>query len=159
MDKLSLKNQLCFKFYALSRHITSLYRPLLDDLGLTYPQYLVLLVLWEKNRISVKDLGQHLMLDSGTLTPLLKRMEQKGLVNRQRSAVDERVVEVTLKEGGQQMKDKASCIPEHFQQSITIEPQELKQFAATLTKMMDHIQVEPIVNYGDKVGANEKMKG
>lgn len=140
MDKLSLKNQLCFKFYALSRHITSLYRPLLDDLGLTYPQYLVLLVLWEKNRISVKDLGQHLMLDSGTLTPLLKRMEQKGLVHRQRSAVDERVVEVSLKEGGEQMKDKAACIPEHFQQSITIEPQELKQFAETLTKMMDHIQ-------------------
>lgn len=139
MDKLSLKNQLCFKFYALSRHITSLYRPLLEELDLTYPQYLVLLVLWERNKVSVKDLGQQLMLDSGTLTPLLKRMEIKALISRQRSTVDERVVEVTLKEEGILMKQKASCIPEHFQQSITIDPQELKQFAATLSKMMDQI--------------------
>lgn len=139
MDKLILKNQLCFKLYALSRHITSLYRPLLEEMDLTYPQYLVLLVLWERNKISVKDLGHQLMLDSGTLTPLLKRMELKGLVSRQRSKVDERVVEVALKEDGFTMKQKANCIPEHFQQSITIDPHELKQFAATLTKMMDQI--------------------
>ncbi|KEO74070.1 MarR family winged helix-turn-helix transcriptional regulator [Anditalea andensis] len=139
MDKLSLKNQLCFKLYALSRHITSLYRPILEELDLTYPQYLVLLVLWEKNRISVKELGHHLMLDSGTLTPLLKRMESKDLIHRQRSMLDERVVEVSLKEGGTALKQKALCIPEHFTQSVTIDAQELKQFAATLSRLMDQI--------------------
>ncbi|HSJ69491.1 MAG TPA: MarR family transcriptional regulator [Anditalea sp.] len=139
MEKLSLKNQLCFKFYALSRHITSLYRPLLEELDLTYPQYLVMLVLWEKNQISVKDLGKHLILDSGTLTPLLKRMEQKGLIARRRSLQDERVVEVSLQEYGIQMKQKASCIPEQLHQSISIEPEELKQFAQTLNKMMEQV--------------------
>ena len=139
MEKLSLKNQLCFKFYALSRHITSLYRPLLEELDLTYPQYLVMLVLWEKNQISVKDLGKHLILDSGTLTPLLKRMEQKGLIARRRSLQDERVVDVSLQEYGIQLKQKASCIPEQLHQSISIEPEELKQFAQTLNKMMEQV--------------------
>jgi MarR family transcriptional regulator, organic hydroperoxide resistance regulator len=139
MDKLSLKNQLCFKFYALSRHITALYRPLLEELDLTYPQYLVMLVLWENELISVKDLGQHLMLDSGTLTPLLKRMEQKGLISRKRSLRDERVVEVSLKQEGRDMKQKASCIPEQLHHSISIGSEELKQFATTLDKMMDGI--------------------
>jgi MarR family transcriptional regulator, organic hydroperoxide resistance regulator len=120
MEKLSLKNQMCFKFYALSRHITSVYKPLLDELGITYPQYLVMLVLWERECISVKDIGQHLMLDSGTLTPLLKRLEQKGLLTRKRSAGDERVVEVRY-------------------QSITLDPAELRQFDATLDKLMHQI--------------------
>lgn len=139
MEKLSLKNQLCFKFYALSRHITSLYRPLLEALDLTYPQYLVMLVLWEKEQVSVKALGQHLMLDSGTLTPLLKRMEQKGLIFRKRSVADERVVEVSLKQEGLDMKQKAFCIPEQLHQSMSIDPEELKQFAIILNKMMDQI--------------------
>jgi len=139
MEKLSIKNQLCFKFYALSRHITALYRPLLEKLDLTYPQYLVMLVLWEKELISVKRLGQDLMLDSGTLTPLLKRMEQKGLISRKRSEADERVVEVSLKQEGLDMKQLATCIPEQLHHSISIDPEELKQFAITLNKMMDQI--------------------
>lgn len=139
MNKLSLKNQMCFKFYALSRHITSIYKPVLDNLDLTYPQYLVMLVLWEKGEVSVKNLGHHLMLDSGTLTPLLKRLEQKGLVNRKRSGVDERRVEVTLTVAGEEMKNKASCVPDQLYQSMKIESEELEQFVSTLNKMMDQI--------------------
>lgn len=130
---------MCFKFYALSRHITSVYKPILDELDLTYPQYLVMLVLWEKGEVSVKNLGQHLMLDSGTLTPLLKRLAQKGLVNRKRSGIDERRVEVTLTVAGEEMKNRASCVPDQLYLHMNIEPEELKQFLSTLNKMMDQI--------------------
>ncbi|GAB3812429.1 hypothetical protein GCM10028895_03430 [Pontibacter rugosus] len=106
MEQLFLKNQMCFKFYALSRHITSLYKPILAALDLTYPQYLVMLVLWEHELISVKELGQQLMLDSGTLTPLLKRLEQKGLLHRARSQQDERSVNVSLAEQGKTCERK-----------------------------------------------------
>lgn len=112
MENLLLKNQLCFKFYALSRHITSLYKPLLDELDLTYPQYLVMLVLWEHEVMSVKAVGEQLMLDSGTLTPLLKRLEQKGLLSRNRSTEDERKVNVSLTAEGREANQKAACIPE-----------------------------------------------
>jgi MarR family transcriptional regulator, organic hydroperoxide resistance regulator len=139
MEKLSLKNQMCFKFYALSRHITSVYKPLLDELGITYPQYLVMLVLWERECISVKDIGQHLMLDSGTLTPLLKRLEQKGLLTRKRSAGDERVVEVRLTDEGVKLEQQAACVPRQLYQSITLDPAELRQFDATLDKLMHQI--------------------
>ncbi len=139
MEKLSLKNQLCFKFYALSRHITALYQPLLNELGLTYPQYLVLLVLWERELITVKELGRQLMLDSGTLTPLLKRMEQKGILHRKRSAADERKVEVSLTEAGVKLKERASCVPSQLIHGIAIEADELRQFEATLNKLMSQI--------------------
>ena len=139
MEKLCLRNQLCFKFYALSRHITSLYQPLLTGLGLTYPQYLVMLVLWEKELISVKDLGQHLMLDSGTLTPLLKRLEQKGLLNRKRCASDERKVDVSLTEKGIKLKQQASCIPDQLNEAMAMDASELQQFNAVLTKLMQQI--------------------
>lgn len=139
MEKLHLKNQLCFKFYALSRHITSLYKPLLSELGFTYPQYLVMLVLWEHEQITVKALGQELMLDSGTLTPLLKRLEQKGLLHRKRSAEDERSVEISLTEEGRKMKQKASCVPDQLMQAVGTESCDLRQLDATLSKMMDHI--------------------
>jgi DNA-binding MarR family transcriptional regulator len=139
MDKLCLRNQLCFKFYALSRHITSLYQPLLAALGLTYPQYLVMLVLWEREFISVKELGQQLMLDSGTLTPLLKRLEQKGLLSRKRSTEDERKVEVSLTEKGIQIKQMASCVPDQLMEAIAIDANEFQQFSATLNKLMKQI--------------------
>lgn len=139
MEKLNLKKQLCFKFYALSRHITSLYKPLLDELELTYTQYLVMLVLWEKELVSVKEIGQLLMLDSGTLTPLLKRLEQKGLLNRSRSKEDERIVQVKLSEEGRKMKQKAACIPEQMMQGISLDAAELKQLNESLSKMMDQL--------------------
>lgn len=102
-----LDNQFCFQVYAASRMITKMYRPLLKDLGLTYPQYLVMLVLWEVEEISVKDLGLKLYLDSGTLTPLLKRLESMGVITRQRSTEDERVLLVSLKEDGRALEHKA----------------------------------------------------
>ncbi|MCP1505617.1 DNA-binding MarR family transcriptional regulator [Pseudomonas marginalis] len=109
---LALDNQLCFKLYAASRAVTRAYKPMLDQLGLTYPQYVVMLVLWEWHQAApaqptVKALGERLMLDSGTLTPLLKRLEQLGLVRRQRSAQDEREVHLSLSQAGVQRRDQA----------------------------------------------------
>ena len=106
-EKLKLKNQLCFPLYVCSRETIKLYKPHLDKLGLTYTQYITMLVLWEHDRITVKELGNQLYLDSGTLTPLLKKLEEKGLINRRRSAMDERNLIVTLTPAGEAMKDAA----------------------------------------------------
>ena len=108
---LRLDAQLCFPLYAASNLLTRLYRPLLDELGLTYPQYLVMLVLWQQAPASVGELSEKLYLDSGTLTPLLKRLEAAGLVRRQRSAVDERRVEVSLTPNGEALKKRALQVP------------------------------------------------
>jgi DNA-binding MarR family transcriptional regulator len=108
---LLLDNQLCFALYSASLAMTKLYKPLLETLGLTYPQYLVMLVLWEQDGLTVSALGERLFLDSGTLTPLLKRMEQSGLVSRQRSVEDERRVEVRLTPEGRKLKTRAASIP------------------------------------------------
>ncbi|MEO5607444.1 MAG: MarR family transcriptional regulator [Polaromonas sp.] len=109
--QLELDNQLCFALYSTSLAMTRLYKPLLDALGVTYPQYLVLLVLWEQEDLSVSELGERLLLDSGTLTPLLKRLEAARLVRRQRSAQDERRVHITLTDAGRQLKARAAGIP------------------------------------------------
>ena len=109
---LRLDDQLCFSLYAASRALTAIYTPLLAPLGLTYPQYLVMLVLWETDGVSVKAIGDRLALDSGTLTPLLKRLETQGLVTRQRSSADERVVEIHLTAEGKRLKQRARSIPE-----------------------------------------------
>jgi MarR family transcriptional regulator, organic hydroperoxide resistance regulator len=108
---LLLDNQLCFALYSASLAMTKLYKPLLDDLGLTYPQYLALLVLWEKDGVAVSELGERLSLDSGTLTPLLKRLEAAGLVSRLRDAADERRVLIRLTADGRQLKARAARIP------------------------------------------------
>ena len=108
---LLLDNQLCFALYSTSLAMTRLYKPLLDELGLTYPQYLALLVLWEKDGLTVSELGERLFLDSGTLTPLLKRMEAAGLVSRLRDVADERRVHITLTAAGRQLKTRAEKIP------------------------------------------------
>src|SRR5579885_1180591 len=101
-----LDKQLCFALYEASRATIDLYRPLLDELGITYPQYLVLLILWERGTCSVKELGGLLHLDSGTLSPLLKRLEATGFIKRQRRAADERVVDISLTETGQALKSQ-----------------------------------------------------
>jgi DNA-binding MarR family transcriptional regulator len=108
---LLLDDQLCFALYAASRAVTTRYRPLLDTLGLTYPQYLVMLVLWEQDSISVSDLGAALHLESSTLSPLLKRLEAGGLLRRERRPEDERSVAVRLTEAGVQLRDKARTVP------------------------------------------------
>ncbi|MDG4667197.1 MarR family transcriptional regulator [Mycobacterium sp. 236(2023)] len=109
-----LDEQLCFALYSASRAVTAAYRPLLDEVGLTYPQYLVLLVLWEDEPCTVGHLGERLHLDSGTLSPLLKRLESAGLVQRRRSATDERRVDITLTPEGRALEDRAACIPDRL---------------------------------------------
>jgi MarR family transcriptional regulator, organic hydroperoxide resistance regulator len=113
-ETLFLENQLCFSIYACSREITKLYRPMLDQFGITYPQYLVLLTLWQKDHQTVKELGNTLFLDSGTLTPMLKRMESTGLIVRKRDSHDERKVYITLTDDGKKLQEEVVCIPEQF---------------------------------------------
>lgn len=133
---LQLDQQLCFPVYALSREITAMYRPILDELGITYPQYLVLLVLWEEKQQTVNQLGEKLRLDSGTLTPLLKRLEQKGIVGRKRSTTDERVVNISLTTDGEALRNKAVCIPEQLVGSLNVTHEELVQLRSIINKIL-----------------------
>jgi MarR family transcriptional regulator, organic hydroperoxide resistance regulator len=114
VSTLSLDRHLCFALYSASRAMTAAYRPVLDELNLTYPQYLVLLVLWEEGRATVGGLGERLQLDSGTLSPLLKRLEANGFVRRERSSTDERLVDVTLTAAGRRLERRAQCMPERL---------------------------------------------
>ncbi|WP_144550367.1 MarR family winged helix-turn-helix transcriptional regulator [Bacillus sp. X1(2014)] len=139
-QNLKLENQICFKIYTAEREITKLYRDLLEDLDVTYPQYLVLLVLWEKNSITVKELGQKLFLDSGTLTPMLKRMEGNHLLERKRSLEDERSVIISLTKKGEELKQKAECIPSQLLQNLSTDYEELKNLDHTLTTILQRIQ-------------------
>lgn len=140
-DKLKLENQLCFSVYAVSRAITKLYRPLLEELDITYPQYLVMLVLWEHETLNLKDLGKKLYLDSGTLTPLLKRLESIGLVKRERSLEDERLLNVSLTDKGVKLKEKAKNIPDCILKAINLDMENLintkAQMDSLLTSIMD----------------------
>ena len=133
MATLRLEKQLCFALYSASRAVTSAYRPLLDELNLTYPQYLVLLVLWEDEACSIGQLGDRLHLDSGTLSPLIKRLEAAGLVRRQRSVTDERRVDVTLTADGRALEDRAACIPERLLGSTDADPAQLAALRDALT--------------------------
>ncbi|MDM4765021.1 MarR family transcriptional regulator [Pelomonas sp. SE-A7] len=135
-DWLKLDHQLCFALYSASLAMTKLYKPLLEPLGLTYPQYLVMLVLWEQDGISVSTLGQRLTLDSGTLTPLLKRLEAMGLVSRQRSAEDERRVELFLSPQGRSLKSLAQEIPPQLACAAACSLQEL----ASLTRRLHELR-------------------
>lgn len=136
MNPLALSNQLCFRAYALSRHITAMYQPLLKKLELTYPQYLAMLVLWENDAISVKQMGEQLMLDSGTLTPLLKRMEEAGLLQRRRSAEDERVVLINLTEKGKKLKSKAAAIPGELQKCMGFSKEDYLEFMQVSARLL-----------------------
>lgn len=136
---LKLSNQVCFPLYAATRQITKLYRPMLEKLEVTYPQYLVLLVLFEDVSVTVKELGERLYLDSGTLTPMLKRMEEHGLVERKRSSKDERVVEVSLTEKGRGIEKKAEEIPNRFSKEIHLEQDEFDELKRLLTKILDQV--------------------
>ena len=131
-DVLKLENQLCFPLYAAAREVVKKYRPHLDAIGLTYTQYVAMMVLWERKEITVKGLGELLYLDSGTLTPVLKSLETKGLVERKRSAADERSVTVRLTAQGDSLKDAAAEIPAKVAGCVGLDPGE----AAALYKLL-----------------------
>lgn len=137
---LRLDAQLCFPLYAASNLLTRLYRPLLDELGLTYPQYLVMLALWEQAPAGVGELSQKLHLDSGTLTPLLKRLESAGLVRRQRSAEDERRVEVSLTSQGQALKKRALGVPGAMGCRIGMGEEQFVSLRGELRKLMQLLE-------------------
>lgn len=135
-DFLKLDQQVCFPIYAASNLLTRLYRPLLANLGLTYPQYLVMLVLWEKSSQSVGDLGAALHLDSGTLTPLLKRMEASGFVTRTRDPEDERRVVIDLTTAGKALKTKAARVPEAMFEKFGLTQAEVEKLRAGVSAMV-----------------------
>jgi DNA-binding MarR family transcriptional regulator len=138
-DALQLDKQLCFALYSASLATTKLYKPLLKPWGLTYPQYLALLALWEKDDCMVSELGERLFLDSGTLTPLLKRMESAGWLQRQRDSEDERRVRVVLSEAGRALREKLAGIPDCMLQQSPCTLSELQALRLQLQQWRDHL--------------------
>lgn len=140
-DDLVLRRQVCFALYAASRALTDVYRPLLDAVGLTYPQYLVLLVLWERDGATpaVSEIGAELRLDSGTLSPLLKRLEEAGFVRRRRSTRDERRVEVELTDAGRALRDRVADVPARVAVSTGLTEADLVALRDTLTRVTETI--------------------
>lgn len=136
-ELLKLENQLCFPLYACSKEIVRRYTPFLDELGLTYTQYLAMMALWEYGSMSVGELGQRLYLDSGTLTPVLKKMEAKGLVERKRSTEDERRVEIVLTRAGEALKTDAAKVPIEMGRCIDIAPEDAVELVRLLHKILD----------------------
>lgn len=141
-SRLQLKNQLCFPLYACSKEIVKRYTPLLEQLGLTYTQYLVMMVLWEEKQIHVKALGEFLYLDSGTLTPVLKKLQQKGYLERARDTRDERVLNVTLTPAGAALREQAMFVPEAMGRCIGLPPEETQQLYRLLHKLLAHLNGE-----------------
>jgi DNA-binding MarR family transcriptional regulator len=139
-ESLLLDNQLCFLVYRLQRGITDLYRPVLADLGLTYPQYLAMLALWEHSTLTVGQLGERLDLDSGTLSPLLKRLEAAGHVVRQRAKDDERSVEVSLTPQGRALRSKARTVPLAVGRCLVGSPEEGELVRAQLVSLLERVE-------------------
>ncbi|MBP3894539.1 MAG: MarR family transcriptional regulator [Atopobiaceae bacterium] len=135
-NPLSLDNQLCFPLYAASRELIRLYKPFLDPLKLTYPQYVTMMALWERDGVKVGELGTRLHLDSATLTPLLKRLEAHGYLQRRRSDVDERAVIVTLTDEGRALREQALAVPNCIASCISLEPEEALQLKLLLEKLI-----------------------
>jgi len=139
---LKLDLQVCFALYSAQLAMSKVYRKLLKELGLTYPQYLVMMVLWEQDKLSVSEIGERLFLDSATLTPLLKRLEGLGLVLRQRSRPDERHVEVTLTQSGKALRDQAEKVPEAVLCASQCRPEELVQLRDELHALRSRLAAE-----------------
>lgn len=135
-ETLRLENQLCFPLYAASREVIKRYHPYLTKLGLTYTQYIAMMVLWADSKISVKELGQKLFLDSGTLTPVLKSLEEKGYVKRRRSSEDERVLIVEITEAGEKLKERAVSVPEKIAGCVRLDTEESMQLYRLLYKIL-----------------------
>ncbi|MGO4771174.1 MarR family winged helix-turn-helix transcriptional regulator [Flavobacterium sp. W22_SRS_FK3] len=136
---LLLDQQLCFPLYAIAKEITGLYRPFLDELDITYSQYLVLMVLWEQDGQTVNQIGEKLYLDSGTLTPLLKRLENKNFISRERKKEDERVVEIFLSETGKNLQNKACEIPGQIQEKLNLSEEDLIEIKKCIQKISGKI--------------------
>ena len=136
-EVLKLKNQLCFPLYACSKEVVRMYKPFLDEIDLTYTQYIAMMVLWERRQISVKELGEYLFLGSGTLTPLLKKLEQKGYLTRSRSKEDERVLDVVLTDEGLALREKALQIPAQIGACVKLSPEEAGTLYRLLYKVLE----------------------
>ena len=136
-DSLLLKNQLCFPLYAVSKDIISMYKPYLDPLGLTYTQYITMMVLWEQDDVMVKTLGERLFLDSGTLTPVLKKLEAQNYITRKRGTENERNVYIKLTPEGLALRDKALEVPKQIVQCLDISPEDAKTLYKILYKILD----------------------
>ena len=135
-ESLKLENQLCFPLYACAKEIVRRYTPLLEPLGLTYTQYIAMMVMWEHKSISVRDMGKLLFLDSGTLTPMLKKMEKAGWIMRKRSEEDERIVIITITDKGEKLHDEASDIPSKMAGCLTLESDDAMQLYSLLHKLI-----------------------
>ena len=135
-DVLKLENQICFPLYAASREMIKQYKPFLDEIGLTYTQYIAMMLLWEKGMMTSREMGERLYLDSGTLTPLLKKMEQKGLLTRKRSLDDERNLQVKITEQGSRLKLAAAHIPMSIAKCSILAPEEAMMLYSILYKLL-----------------------
>ncbi|MCJ2029612.1 MarR family transcriptional regulator [Methylobacterium sp. J-043] len=138
-DPLLLDNQLCYALYAAAHRMTKSYRPMLERMGLTYPQYLVLLVLWENDGITVSEIGRRLRLDSGTLTPVLKRLETSGLLNRSRRQSDEREVEIALTDQGRALRSEAIAVRQSVMCQLNMSEPEIQAMRADLNALIENL--------------------
>lgn len=139
MDKyevLKLENQICFPLYVSSKEVVKRYTPFLEEIDLTYTQYITMMVLWEHHEMNVKELGKYLYLDSGTLTPVLKKLEQKGFISRKRNAQDERVLNVAVTEEGMNLREKAIEIPVKLGESVSLDEEDAKKLHEILHKLI-----------------------
>ena len=141
-DVLKLENQLCFPLYACAKEVVKRYKPFLDEIDLTYTQYITMMVLWEHKEMSVKEMGSYLLLDSGTLTPVLKKLEQKAYITRARDKKDERVLNVAITAKGEELKEKAVEIPAKIGSCVCLEQEEAMSLFRILHKMMGTFQLE-----------------
>lgn len=139
-DSLCLKNQLCFPLYVCAKEVIRRYKPLLDELDLTYTQYVVMMYMWEKRSGNVKEIGNALLLDSGTLTPLLKKLEAKGFITRVRSKVDERNLEIEITEEGMALRDKALTVPAEMSKCVALTKEEAETLCRLIHKVLAHIE-------------------
>ena len=135
-DALKIDNQLCFPLYAASREIIKKYRPFLEEIGLTYTQYITMMVVWENKSVSVKELGDKLFLDSGTLSPVLKSLEEKGCITRKRKSDDERVLTVSVTDEGERLREKAVQIPTRISSCVPLTPDEASTLYSLLYKLL-----------------------
>ena len=141
-DSLKLENQLCFPIYLCSKEIIRRYTPFLDKLDLTYTQYIVMMYFWEKEKSNVKDISKTLLIDSGTLTPLLKKLEKKGYIKRVRSTIDERNLEVTITEKGMNLREEALSVPKNMKECIQLEEKDAKTLYKIMYQLLYNIEKE-----------------
>lgn len=139
LDPLKLDNQLCFPLYVCSKEIVKRYKPFLDEIDLTYTQYITMMAMWEHKKLNVKELGKYLFLDSGTLTPVLKKLEQKNYITRCRDKDDERILNIEITKEGEQLREKALLIPEKMSGCITTDRDDALQLYSLLRKVLNNL--------------------